>query len=183
MKGRCHKQVSSSVESGGQHFELQGDASNDTTGRNPDRGMAHWSEEIVTMEFDTARGLRGTLQAMLVAAPLAWPHQGIGEGCGDPVVSGAGGIEHAVDAARASTRPLKNHQHKMIELTADGSIYLDGASVSRDEFIRRVLGLPPDTSFVIRADRNLVYKELLEVCAILTRLNFSWTIQVQGDPK
>jgi biopolymer transport protein ExbD len=74
---------------------------------------------------------------------------------------------------QASPTKVEKQQSKTIELPADGSIYLDGAPVSVDEFESRVKALPADTSFLVRADRNLAFQKFIDVADVLKRLNFN----------
>src|SRR5215475_9807052 len=60
---------------------------------------------------------------------------------------------------QASPTKVEKHQDKTIELPVDGSIHLDGTPMSADEFESRVKALPPDTSFLVRADRNLAFQK------------------------
>jgi biopolymer transport protein ExbD len=78
-----------------------------------------------------------------------------------------------VSLPQASPTHVEKHQDRMIELPADGGIYLDGAPVSAEEFQSQVTGLPPETSFLIRADRNLPFQKFIDVADVLKRLNFN----------
>jgi biopolymer transport protein ExbD len=78
-----------------------------------------------------------------------------------------------VSLPQASPTRVEKHQDKTIELTADGSTYLDGSLVPADQFENQVRGLPPDTSFLIRADRNLAFQKFIDVADVLKRLNFN----------
>lgn len=74
---------------------------------------------------------------------------------------------------QASRSQVEKHQDKTIELAAGGDIYFDGVPVSKDEFEHRLGALPPDTSFLIRADRNLPFQGFIDVADALKRLNFT----------
>jgi biopolymer transport protein ExbD len=74
---------------------------------------------------------------------------------------------------QASPTHVEKHQDKMIELTADGTVYVDSAPVTAGELESRIRGLPPDTSFLIRADRNLAFQKFIDVADVLKRLNFN----------
>jgi biopolymer transport protein ExbD len=58
---------------------------------------------------------------------------------------------------QASRAQVEKHQDKTIELDAGGDIYFDGAPSSQEELERQLAALPPDTSFLVRADRNLAF--------------------------
>ncbi len=78
-----------------------------------------------------------------------------------------------VTLPQASQSRVEKHQDKTIELTANGDIHLDGQSLSKDGFENQLRSLPPDTSFLIRADRNLAFQGFVDVADILKRLNFN----------
>jgi biopolymer transport protein ExbD len=78
-----------------------------------------------------------------------------------------------VSLPQASPTKVEKRQDKTIELPADGVIYLDGAPVSAPELESRVRALSPDTSFLIRADRNLAFQKFIDVADVLKRLNFN----------
>jgi biopolymer transport protein ExbD len=74
---------------------------------------------------------------------------------------------------QASRMQVEKHQDKMIELAANGDIYFDGEPLSKDAFESRLGTLPPDTSFLIRADRDLAFQGFIDVADVLKRLNFT----------
>jgi biopolymer transport protein ExbD len=78
-----------------------------------------------------------------------------------------------VSLPQASPTKVEKHQDKTIELPADGTIYLDGVPVLPGDLESRVNTLPRDTSFLIRADRNLVFQKFIDVADVLKRLNFT----------
>ncbi len=78
-----------------------------------------------------------------------------------------------VSLPQASHTQVEKHQDKAIELTANGDIYLDGEAVAKDGLEKRLGALPPDTSFLIRADRNLAFQGFIDVADVLKRLNFT----------
>ncbi len=78
-----------------------------------------------------------------------------------------------VSLPQASHGQVEKHQDKTIELAVNGDIYFDDAAVSKDELESRLRTLPPDTSFLIRADRNLAFQKFIDVADVLKRLNFS----------
>jgi biopolymer transport protein ExbD len=78
-----------------------------------------------------------------------------------------------VSLPQASPTKVEKHQDKTIELPADGAIYLDGVPVPAGDLESRVSSLPRDTSFLIRADRNLVFQKFIDVADVLKRLNFT----------
>jgi biopolymer transport protein ExbD len=64
-------------------------------------------------------------------------------------------------------------QDKVIELTAAGAIYLDGVSVSQGDLEGQLSGLPPETSFLIRADKDIAFQKFIDVADALKRLKFN----------
>lgn len=74
---------------------------------------------------------------------------------------------------QASNAQVEKHQNKTIELALDGNIYFDGNLVSKDEFESRLGTLPPDTSFLIRADRAIALQSFIDVADILKRGRFT----------
>ena len=78
-----------------------------------------------------------------------------------------------VSLPQASPTKVEKRQDKTIELPADGVIYLDGTPVSVGDLESRVRTLPPDTSFLIRANRNLAFQKFIDVADVLKRLNFN----------
>jgi biopolymer transport protein ExbD len=74
---------------------------------------------------------------------------------------------------QVSHTQVEKHKDSTIELTVAGALYLDGQPVSKDVLENRVRALPPDTSFLIRADRNTPFQNFVDVADILKRLNFS----------
>jgi biopolymer transport protein ExbD len=78
-----------------------------------------------------------------------------------------------VSLPQASRSQIEKHQDKTIELTAAGDIFLDSHAVTKEALEEQVGQLPKDTSFLIRADRNLPFQGFVDVADILKRLNFN----------
>jgi biopolymer transport protein ExbD len=78
-----------------------------------------------------------------------------------------------VSLPQASRSQVEKHQDKTIELAASGDIYFDGQPISKEELESRAGALPPDTSFLIRADRDLAFQRFIDVADVLKRLNFT----------
>src|SRR5262245_55052423 len=68
-----------------------------------------------------------------------------------------------VSLPQASPAQVEKHQDKIIELTADGKVYFNDALVSIGELSNQINGLPGDTSFLIRADRAVVFQQFIDV--------------------
>ncbi len=78
-----------------------------------------------------------------------------------------------VSLPHASRTQVEKHQDRMIELTAAGDIYFDSKPLSKEELEAEVGALPADTSFLIRADRNLPFQGFIDIADILKRLKFT----------
>lgn len=78
-----------------------------------------------------------------------------------------------VSLPQASRTQVEKHQDKTIELTADGRIYFEDVAVTMDELEERTKTLPPDTSFLIRADRSIAFQQFIDVADLLKRQNFT----------
>jgi biopolymer transport protein ExbD len=74
---------------------------------------------------------------------------------------------------QASHTQVEKHKDRTIALAATGALYFDSDLVSKDELENRVRALPPDTSFLIRADRATPFQNFIEVADVLKRLNFT----------
>jgi biopolymer transport protein ExbD len=70
----------------------------------------------------------------------------------------------------AETGQQKN---KTIDLTLGGAIYFDGEPVTKDTLAEKAGGLPPETSFLIRADRAIQFQQFVDVTDVLKHLKFS----------
>src|ERR1700761_5236703 len=63
-----------------------------------------------------------------------------------------------VSLPHAARTQVEKRQDKTIDIAANGDISLDGQVVSKEEFESRAKALPPDTTFMVRADRNLPFQ-------------------------
>ncbi len=78
-----------------------------------------------------------------------------------------------VSLPHASQAQVEKQKDKTIDLGADGSIFLDGRAATKDELPGRLSGLPPETAFLIRADRAIALQAFIDVADILKRSNFT----------
>jgi biopolymer transport protein ExbD len=78
-----------------------------------------------------------------------------------------------VSLPQVSHAQVEKQQDKMIEITAGGDIYFDGKPVSKDELEGQAKALPPETSFLVRADRAVALQKFVDVADVLKRLNFT----------
>jgi biopolymer transport protein ExbD len=89
-----------------------------------------------------------------------------------------------VSLPQASRAQVEQHQDKIIVLAADRQIYLDDAPVTKDQLESLLAAIPPDTSFLIRADRNIVFQQFVDVADALKRFNFTKVaVQTQNSAK
>jgi biopolymer transport protein ExbD len=79
---------------------------------------------------------------------------------------------------QASRSPVEKQKSETIDLAVSGAIYLDGKPVLLQDLEGALKPLPPDTAFLIRADRNLVFQKFVDVADLLKRLNFT-TVTVE----
>jgi len=74
---------------------------------------------------------------------------------------------------QASQIKVEKHKDITIEISASGALAFDSARLAKDELESRIKALPPDTSFLVRADRATPFQNFVDVADILKRLNFS----------
>ena len=88
-----------------------------------------------------------------------------------------------VSLPQASRSQVEKHQDKTIELTANGDIYLDGASLSLEGLESQVRTLPAETSFLIRADRTMAFQKFVDVADLRdTEIRLRLVDRGNGDP-
>jgi biopolymer transport protein ExbD len=75
-----------------------------------------------------------------------------------------------VSLPEASRTQREQHQDKTIELTANGDIHYEGKVLSKDALEDQLGQLPKDTSFLVRADRNLAFQRFIDVADVLKKL-------------
>jgi biopolymer transport protein ExbD len=79
--------------------------------------------------------------------------------------------------------PMKAEQQKdtMIEITADGTLHLDGIALLVDELKGRLAAMPKDTSILIRADKAVAFQSFVDVADVLKTLAFTKVgVQTKG---
>lgn len=83
--------------------------------------------------------------------------------------------------AHAETNKQKD---KTIELAVGGAIYFEGEQVTKDSLTEKAKDLPPETSFLIRADRAIQFQLFVDVTDVLKQLKFTRvTVQTQNAAK
>jgi biopolymer transport protein ExbD len=78
-----------------------------------------------------------------------------------------------VTLPQASRTQVEKHQDRTIELTVGGGVHLDGEAISTEALEGRLKALPSDTSFLIRADREMAFQKFIDIADILKRMNFT----------
>ncbi|CAN2536549.1 Biopolymer+transport+protein+ExbD [Methylocapsa aurea] len=78
-----------------------------------------------------------------------------------------------VSLPHATQSQVEKQKDKTIELTADGSIYLDGKVATKEELPGRLAGLAPETAFLIRADKAITFQTFIDVADVLKKSNFT----------
>ncbi|WP_400766468.1 ExbD/TolR family protein [Methylosinus sporium] len=77
-----------------------------------------------------------------------------------------------VSLLQATQAKVEKQKDKTIEIAADGSVYLDGRATTKDEPAGRLEGLPPETAFLVRADRAVALQSFIDVAGILKKSEF-----------
>ncbi|WP_036288071.1 biopolymer transporter ExbD [Methylosinus sp. PW1] len=78
-----------------------------------------------------------------------------------------------VSLPQATQAKAEKQKDRTIELAADGRIYFDGQATTKEELPGRLTGLPPETGFLIRADRAVALQSFIDVADILKKSNFT----------
>ncbi|OAI25755.1 MULTISPECIES: ExbD/TolR family protein [Methylosinus] len=85
---------------------------------------------------------------------------------------------------QAAQTQVDRQKDKTIEIAADGSVYFDGHVATKDELRSRLTGLPPETGFLIRADRAVALQSFIDVAELLKRMSFTKVaVQTKNSPK
>ncbi|ABS67522.1 Biopolymer transport protein ExbD/TolR [Xanthobacter versatilis] len=88
-----------------------------------------------------------------------------------------------IPVSLAQAAPMKVEQQKdtMIEITADGTLHLEGVALSVEELKARLGVLPKDTSILIRADKAVAFQSFVDVADVLKTLAFTKVgVQTKG---
>ncbi|WP_400766525.1 ExbD/TolR family protein [Methylosinus sporium] len=78
-----------------------------------------------------------------------------------------------VSLPQATQAKVEKQKDKTIEIAADGRIFFDGQAAMKDELAGRLAGLPPETAFLISADRAVALQSFVDVADILKKANFT----------
>jgi biopolymer transport protein ExbD len=81
----------------------------------------------------------------------------------------------------SQTMPDKR-EDKVIELGRDGTIAFDGRQVTLEGLGAELARLPPETSFSVRADREIPFQRFIDVADLLKTLNFT-KVAVQTESR
>ncbi|WP_096704334.1 biopolymer transporter ExbD [Magnetospirillum sp. 15-1] len=79
----------------------------------------------------------------------------------------------AVHLPQASQTVPEKKEERRIELRRDGEILFDDKPTTLPALKGELAGLGPETSFIIRADREISFQSFIDVADLLKTLNFS----------
>ena len=78
-----------------------------------------------------------------------------------------------VNLPQASSSVSDKDQHKTIEITADGQLYLEGQASTLEALRGQLAVLPKTTAFVLRADKEVKLQRFVDVADLVKQLGFS----------
>ena len=79
---------------------------------------------------------------------------------------------------------IERRKDQIIELTANGEMFFEGESVSKETLETRLKGLSSESAILIRADRAIRFQSFVDVADVLKRLKISKVgVQTQGAPR
>lgn len=79
----------------------------------------------------------------------------------------------AVNLPQASESLPEKTENRVIELDRDGQTLFDGKPVTLEGLDAALGGLAPETSFAIRADREIAFQRFVDVADLLKTHNFT----------
>jgi biopolymer transport protein ExbD len=89
-----------------------------------------------------------------------------------------------VSLPQVAKADVEKHKDQLIELPANGDIYFEGKSISKEALEDKLRALPPEISILIRADRSIRFQSFVDIADILKRLKISKVaIQTESAPK
>jgi biopolymer transport protein ExbD len=77
-----------------------------------------------------------------------------------------------VSLPQAAPTQVEKKADKLVELGRNGEIAFEGERIARDGLPARIAGLPPETSFLIRADKDLPLQSFVDVADALKKAKF-----------
>lgn len=78
-----------------------------------------------------------------------------------------------VNLPQASKSVDETKQAKMIELSAKGDMYFEGKAVTAESLKAELQALAKDTTFIIRADKDVSLQRFIDVADVLKQLSFA----------
>jgi len=78
-----------------------------------------------------------------------------------------------VSLPQVAKADVEKRKDQIIELPANGEIYFEGKSVSKETLEAKLKELPPETSVLIRADRSIRFHSFIDIADLLKRLKIS----------
>lgn len=77
-----------------------------------------------------------------------------------------------VNLPQASKSVMETDKTEIIELTASGDLFFNGTAVSPEALKAKLAPIQRETSFIIRADRDIALQRFIDVADILKQLSF-----------
>jgi biopolymer transport protein ExbD len=77
-----------------------------------------------------------------------------------------------VNLPQASKSVSETDKTEIIELTASGDLFFNGTAVSPESLKTKLAPIQRETSFIIRADRDIALQRFIDVADILKQLSF-----------
>jgi Biopolymer transport protein len=87
-----------------------------------------------------------------------------------------------VNLPQASASEPETGTVRMIELSRDGGLYLDGAAVTLDALRAELAPVDKDAPFLIRADREIALQRFVDVADLLKQAGFA-KVAVQTETR
>lgn len=89
-----------------------------------------------------------------------------------------------VSLPQVSKADIEKRRDTIIEISADGQIYLGGKAFSKDGLERELSTLPTQTPILVRADRDIRFQSFVDVADVLKKLKISKVaIQTESAPR
>jgi len=77
-----------------------------------------------------------------------------------------------VNLPQASKNVMETDKSMIIELTAAGSMFINGKAVTLESLKAELAPIGKETGFIIRADRDISLQRFIDVADLLKQLNF-----------
>lgn len=77
-----------------------------------------------------------------------------------------------VSLPQASPMQPEKRADKLVEIGRNGELAFDGERIVNTDLPARVAGLPPETTFLIRADKDVALQSFVDVADVLKKAKF-----------